>query len=435
MKARPAWPVLRGPTARPARPLSRQRRELLMLYLGSLAGVLLITGAVVRGLLQGSEWGEVRDRLELIGQDLAGLPRPEPGNEDDFRESHKDFAAAHQQVEWFREGESTPMARLGERRNLGRLPPLGHGRTRIWQDGGDWMALVIPDDEDGAGSGTQPRVWLRVSEGLEPMHSRLRQLDLALACAVLLALLLSGVSAWLLTRRAVAPVERSLERLRQFSLDASHELRGPLAALGANAEMGLLEAEPGSGSQRRFESIADVTRQMEQLVEDLLLMARQDELRSSPAEPVDLSELLGRQLLLHQDGLLRRRLQLSSDIEPDLLVRGHPHLLERLFRNLLDNAERYNREGGWVALSAARQGGNVRIRVADGGVGLSVEHLPRVFDRFWRASSDRGQGGSGLGLAIAERICRSHGGRIKVTSESGNGSCFEVELPALEPQR
>jgi signal transduction histidine kinase len=422
------------PTGRPARTLARQQRELLLLYLGSLLAVLLVAALLVRGLIARSELAQVRARLLLIGDDLASLPLPAPGSERDLQESRKDFATAGEQVEWFVEGQRGPVARLGAVRTLGPLPKRPHQQRILWQEGADWLAVVRPLDAVGGTAAGQPPVWLRISEGLDPIEDRLRQLDYALSAAVFVALLLSGLSASWLTQRAVAPLERSLLRLRQFSLDASHELRGPLAALSANAELGLLESEgegADQGQRRRFAAIASATGQMEQLVEDLLLLARQDELRLASPVPVDLSLLLEDQLALHQDGIRLKQLSQEVDLAPQLMVQGHPAELQRLFRNLLDNALRYNRQHGHIRLSAERRGGQVRVAVADSGCGLAAAHLPQVFDRFWRASEDRTDGGTGLGLAIASRICRAHGGRIQVSSELGQGSCFVVELPAL----
>lgn len=434
-RLRPRWPR-RGaavvPTGRPARSLARQQGELLLLYLGSVLAVLLVAAMLIRGLIARSEMAQVHARLLLIGEDLSSLPLPAPGSERDLQESRKDFATAGQQVEWFVEGRRGPVARLGAVRTLGPLPRRSPSQRILWQEGEDWLALVRPlDAVSGMASGAPP-VWLRISEGLEPIQERLRQLDYALTAAVLVALLLSGLSAWWLTRRAVAPLERSLRRLRQFSLDASHELRGPLAALSANAELGLLESEgDGQGQWRRFTAIASATSQMEQLVDDLLLLARQDEQRLEAPVPVDLTEVLDNQLALHRDGFGLWDLRLSVDLAPQLLVLGHPAELHRLFRNLLDNALRYNRPGGQVRVTAERRGTQVRVAVADTGQGLASSHLPLVFDRFWRASEDRTDGGSGLGLAIASRICSAHGGRIQVSSELGQGSCFVVDLPAL----
>lgn len=414
----------RLPTARPARSPRRQQIDLLLLYLGSLAGVLVLFAVVVREGFQARQLADVRSHLSLIGEDFSSLPLPRPGTERDLQASHKDFATARQQVEWFVAGRPGPVARLGEVHTLGPLPKKMVGKGEVWQEGPDWIAMVLHSD-------VNPGVWIRVSENVEPLENRLRQLDVTLALAIALALLLSAGCAVLLARRAVAPLERSLSRLRQFSLDASHELRGPLAALAANAEMGLLEGGGEGASQlRRFEAIASATAQMERLVDDLLLLARQDEARLDAPQPVDFSAILDQQVALHRDGLQLKHQQLKLDLTPGLQVLGQPALLQRMVRNLLDNAMRYTPDGGQVSMQSYRRGGFVAFSVQDSGIGLSEEELPQVFDRFWRARADRPDGGSGLGLAIVSRICASHGGGIRVTSQPGEGSCFTVELPA-----
>ncbi len=421
-----------GPTARPATPLRRQQRELMILYLGSLAGLLLIVAAVVRGVYRAGELTDMRSRLVVIAESIADFPLPASGSEANLQEARKDFASTHQQLEWFSGRHHRPLARLGELRNLGPLPKPNLHKKIYWQQGSDWLAVVRPVDAAGSEFDGTPRIWLRVSESLEPTEARLHQLDLALALAVILAFALSAAASLLLTRKAVQPLEMSLRRLRQFSLDASHELRGPLAALAANAEMGLLDggAEPFQ-QRKRFEAIASATGQMEYLVEDLLLLARQDEGRLDHPRPLDLAQLLEEQLDLHRDSFSLGQQQLDVEIEPKLMLQGQVTLLQRLLRNLLDNAQRYTPAGGTVTVQARRRGSLITISIADTGIGLSPEELPRVFDRFWRASTDRSQGGSGLGLAIANRICVAHGGSIRVTSQQGKGSCFLVELPAL----
>ena len=341
---------------RPAKLVQRQQLELWLLYLASLAGVLLLFALVLRGVFQQSQLATIRAALTVVSEDLASLPLPEPGSERDLQESRKDFATAHQQVEWFVKGVAVPVARLGEVRTIGPLPALAPGKRLLWQHGPDWIALVRPVDSamvEGHAPGT---VWLRVSEGLENTEAQLTQLDLALAASVGAAMLLSLLMARLLTQRAVQPLQRSLSRLRQFSLDASHELRGPLAALGANVEMALLESDPGLTPQRRrFEAIGLATAQMEQMVDDLLLLARQDEQRIEHAEPVDLSALMELQLDLIRDGLALRQQRLSIELECELIVLGQPILLQRLFRNLLDNAQRYTPDQGLVSVTAQRR--------------------------------------------------------------------------------
>jgi signal transduction histidine kinase len=422
------------PSARPARSLRRQQLELLGLYLGALTGVLTVFATVVREGFRGIAMADLRSQLSLIGEDLASLPMPEPGSERDLQASHKDFATAHQQVEWFQGDARRPAARLGEVRTLGPLPPGDRGQQQLWQQTENTLSLVRPADADGLAPGGGPRVWLRISQGLEPFDSRIHQLDLAMGAAIALALLLSAASAALLARRVVEPLERSVRRLRDFGLDASHELRGPLAAMAANAELGLLDCGPAETPQRRrFAAIASATEQMQQLVEDLLLMARQEERGLEHPAPLDFSALVQQQLALYGDAFAVRRQRLEQCIEPGLQVSGQAGLLHQLVRNLLDNANRHCPEQAQIALSLARHGRQVCLELRDDGPGLAADQLPRVFDRFWRASADRGDGGNGMGLAIAARITQAHGGAIRVFSTPGQGSCFRVLLPLLKP--
>ena len=410
----------------------RQRRELFLLYLGSLGLALVTVALVVRGITRQIELAETRSQLALIGEDLASLPVPGPGRERELQKSRRDFRSAHLLVEWFTNRDQDAVARLGDIRSMGRLPVESAAQATQWQQGPGWIALVLAGSSEKAWGSPNQRVWLRISAGLEPMEARLRQLDLTLSAALLMAMVISAASSWLLTRRAVAPVEATLERLRQFSLDASHELRGPLAAMAANAEMGLVETQLHERSQRRrFEAIASASEQMQQLVDDLLLLAKNGENRLGRAEPLDLSELLEQELDLQQDLFSQKQLKLVAEITPGIRICGYGPLLHRLMRNLLDNARRYTEPGGLVRLSAQRRGRLAHISVLDSGIGLNPDQQARVFDRFWRARQDRSDGGSGLGLAIAARICSLHGGRIQVSSEPGTVSCFEVDLPAL----
>ena len=418
------------PTAKPALTLRRQQLELLGLYLGSLAGVLLIFAAVVRKGFEGIALADLRSQLVLIGEDFSSLPMPAPGSERDLQASHKDFATAHQQVEWFLTNDWRPAARLGEVRTLGRLPPRKPGQQILWQSTADALALIRPADADGLDSRGQPRVWLRISQGLDPLERRLSQLDLAMAAAIVLALVLSAASATLLARRVVEPLQRSLRRLREFELDASHELRGPLAAMQANAEMGLLDCQgPDDPQRHRFAAIASATDQLQKLVDDLLLLARQDDGPIEQPQRLDLADLVQQQLNLYSEVVTLRQQRLSYQLQDHLTVLGQAGLLHQLVRNLLDNAHRYSPAGGVIRVTLARQGRHACLEVQDEGPGIDQTNLPRVFDRFWRASTARNDGGSGMGLAIAARICRGHGGDIQVASEPGRGSRFVVNLP------
>lgn len=148
----------------PPKTLRRQQWELVLLYLGSLSGVLLLFAFVVRGVVRTSELADTRSQLTVIAEDLANLPMPEPGSERALQETRKDFATAHQQLEWFVGSSRQPAARLGELRMLGPLPKRVPGKTFYWQESDDWLALVRPLDASGPGS----TIWLRVSQGSSP---------------------------------------------------------------------------------------------------------------------------------------------------------------------------------------------------------------------------------------------------------------------------
>lgn len=420
------------PVARPPRSLRRQQLELLGLYLGCLAGVLLIFSAVLREGFRSIAMADARTQLSLIAEDFAELPVPAAGGVPRRGEQFRDVDAAHQQVEWFAGSAPGPWASVGEMRSLGPLPPAGPGQRQLWQERSDTLAIALPVDAAGLDASGHPRVWVRVSQGLEPLQARMHHLDLALAGASSLALVLSAVSAAALARRMLEPLERSLRRLRDFGLDASHELRGPLAALAANAEMGLLDSPPGDHPQRRrFAAIAKATDQMQGLVDGLLQMARQDQSPLEPLQRLDLADLVEHQLALYGDALALRQQGLERELQPGLAVLGQATLLSQLVRNLLDNAHRHCPPGVRIRVRLWRQGRKACLEFCDDGPGIAAEQLPRVFDRLWQASAARAAGAHGMGLAIAARITEVHGGDIRVVSAPGQGCCFRVVLPLI----
>ena len=142
-----------------------------------------------------------------------------------------------------------------------------------------------------------------------------------------------------------------------------------------------------------------------------------------------MADLLRQQLALDGDAFALRRQQLESDLEDNLMVIGQANLLRQLIRNLLDNAYRSCPEAAEVLVRLWRRGRLACLEVSDDGPGIDADSLPRLFDRFWRASNDRGDGGTGMGLAIAASISRAHGSDIRVASAPGQGSRFVVELP------
>ncbi|WP_373546215.1 sensor histidine kinase [Chamaesiphon sp.] len=200
------------------------------------------------------------------------------------------------------------------------------------------------------------------------------------------------------------PAEDSFQQLQQFTADASHELCSPLMAIVSNASVALkYPAGIRTGDIDKFQSIESAATQMRRLTEDLLWLARNNgNADRSPTEVVDLGKILEDAIDSHQAMADTKQIKIKCNIVDDLLVLGDELQLQRVFTNLLENAIFYNRIGGSISIETQRARRSILARIEDTGIGIATEHLPKIFDRFWRADISRIQweGGSGLGLAI-----------------------------------
>lgn len=230
---------------------------------------------------------------------------------------------------------------------------------------------------------------------------------------------------------------RRLENLRRdFVANASHELKTPITSILAVAETlrdGGFDLAPEA---RRFVDIAAKhAARLQVLVEDLLDLSRiehEAERGAAVLEAGLLRPALEAAIQANAAAARARGIRMELEAAPDLVAPRDPALLEQAVGNLLDNAIKYSPEGGEVRLSAARANGEIVIRVADHGCGIAAEHLPRLFERFYRVDRARSRrlGGTGLGLAIVKHVAALHGGRVSVESEAGRGSTFRIHLPA-----
>lgn len=282
--------------------------------------------------------------------------------------------------------------------------------------------------------------YTRVTESTADLQSTLRSLDWGLSGGVIAALGLSGLGGLWLTRQAMRPIEQSFEKLQQFTSDAAHELRSPLAAIQTNAAVALKYPTGIRPSDaKKFQAIQSASKQLTTLTADLLFLARSDRMsgQAKPSAPtleakelVNVTEVLQQLLQLYKPQATAKQLQLKSALANDLKTYGYRAQLTRLFSNLIDNAIRYTPAGGTVEVLSDAQLKRIKVSVQDTGVGIAPEHLDRIFERFWQAEQSRTHQnpGSGLGLAIAHNIVRTHGGRITVKSTPHQGSCFTVYL-------
>jgi signal transduction histidine kinase len=227
-------------------------------------------------------------------------------------------------------------------------------------------------------------------------------------------------------------LERAFAQQRQFVADASHEMRTPLAII--RSDLDILRRRPRSVAEHEeFErGLDEEIARLSALVEDLLTLARADSGQAELASEFVYLDALVAAVAAAVGRLAEAKgVALEMCLERDVAVMGDPARLHQLALNLLGNAVKYTPAGGHVRVTVGARDGAARLEVADSGVGIPTEDLPRVFDRFYRADEARSRaaGGVGLGLAIARWCAEAHGGQIAVQSRPGAGSVFTVSLP------
>lgn len=304
--------------------------------------------------------------------------------------------------------------------------------------------------------------YIRASQSIEVLNQERLQIVQILGISGAAALILIGVGGLWLTRRALKPVEESFNYLKQFTADASHELRSPLTAISLSVNV--LKRHPERihpSDTRKIDAIASATRQMTRLTEDLLLLTRTD---ASNRLPSRREVILLKTMLVEVIDRVTPQADLKSitlivppafrdvDRQDELAnlpksdesrklglaqVRGDRLQLQRLFANLIENAIQYTPSDGQVIVSATIGPNAATVSIKDTGIGIDPELLPYIFQRFWRADRARSSRtkGSGLGLAIAQAIARQHGGDITVSSVVNMGSTFQVRLPIIRGGR
>ena len=275
------------------------------------------------------------------------------------------------------------------------------------------------------------------------LSDRAAQADLQrLRSGLLLGCIVTLLAALLVGRRmlnaAFWPLQQQVRALERFTADASHELRHPLSALRA-----LLAAVPQELRQQpelAWRELHQLSTQLGELVDDLVLLARQRQEIQSPSgrapalERFDLLELLEDLIRCYGAQASERHLQLSLSPDPanhSAVIEARSDQILRLFTNLLLNAMRHSPEGGQVAIAVTTTTRQVNVQVIDQGPGIPRESRELVFERFWRSSDQGGQ--SGLGLAIARSIARSHGGELSVLTAEPGRCVLQVDLPTPRP--
>ncbi|GAB4201868.1 MAG: HAMP domain-containing sensor histidine kinase [Coleofasciculaceae cyanobacterium] len=342
------------------------------------------------------------------------------------------LAASHQGVEWY-DAQRRLMVREGglflQTSLASEIPQHG-----ILMQAGNIRSFTKPVYAVSTTNPAQILGYVRVTESTVTLEAELHRLQWSLVVGVVTVSGLVALGGIWFTRESLKPILQSFNQLKQFTSDASHELRNPLTAI--RASIAVMQSHPERihpADMEKLISIASASAQMSRLVDDLLLLARMD--RQAPDQSgwqrIALDELLEDLVDFCRDRAEQSQIFLKSQLIPGVEINGDASQLQQVFTNLLTNALQYTPSNGTVIVSLQRMGTHALVTVQDTGIGIAPEQLPHIFDRFWRADQARSryEEGSGLGLAIAKTIAQRHQGDITVQSELGEGSRFYVKLP------
>lgn len=461
------------------------RRRLAVWYTAITAVLLLLFASGVYLYVRSTLIERIDDTLNHVVEIVERSLVVEPINgdvgkfrvnvESSFRNNADSVEDDHIDLEWFSPTGELLWSTLFEPLNIPIHANLTGETVRVVKaEKGAWSdsALLLRQVTQRVEVGRQVLGYLRVSHPWFEVTKPSRQLIFDLALGIGVMVLSVGASGWFLSGKAMEPVRESYQRLKQFTADASHELRSPITLIQTNvqvalADLDLAETEGATSLHYRqqLKIVERLTQRLGKLVNDLLFLARQDSGISkdifSPC-PMDalLIEVVEEQQLLFPEKKVALSLDLvdppASETSPELLENwftlvGNWDQLVRLFTNLIANALHYTPAGGQVKVELTRREGinrvsglryssaQLQVKVSDTGVGIPAEALPHLFDRFYRVDPARthiagnkataSATGSGLGLAIAQAIVEHHQGHIQVESIQGIGTTFTVTFP------
>jgi heavy metal sensor kinase len=236
--------------------------------------------------------------------------------------------------------------------------------------------------------------------------------------------------------RLAAVLNSTFERLdsafaqqKQFAADAAHELRTPVSVILTQTQTAMSREREAKDYKQTIEACERAAQRMRKLIGELLELARLDAGQETMKRlPLDFSKMIVECVELVRPLANERGIGMSTDLVP-LEITGDTEKLSLVVTNLLTNAIQYNRAGGEVTIATSRDGDLAVLTVGDTGRGISVEDMPRVFERFYRADKSRSSGNAGLGLSISKAIVTAHGGTIDLASKEGAGAVFTVRLP------
>ena len=297
--------------------------------------------------------------------------------------------------------------------------------STVGSPGGDMRLASVPV-ADGSDGGV-----VQLGRSLRADRQAVNRLILVLTPVGLGALALAGVGGLFMSRRAMRPAQEAFERQRTFIADASHELKTPLSLVKIDGEMVLRDPSvPDKPRGRINHQLSEVDR-MDTILSDLLVLARLDAGKLEVArEPFDLASVLFETAVRFRAGAQAAGVEIEVSVPGKLPALGDEARTGQILAALLNNAVRFAPEGGTIAMSGRLLKGRVGVTVTDSGPGIPPEHLPKIFDRFYRAEAARTRqgGGTGLGLTIARDLARSQGGDLTARNTAA-GAEFSLSLP------
>jgi two-component system, OmpR family, manganese sensing sensor histidine kinase len=425
------------------------RSRLLLYYLIVMAAILSIFGSGVYVVFRRSLYQQLDKKLTTLAQSATpsfaavqehGSKYLNQVEEVPWRDI---FNRDQQSLEWFDD-----QGRLLGRKGLIELnvqPEVGTSFIQNPETGNVFRTLTLSVFIRKNGETGPPTLvgLIRATQSNREIEAAESELYWILVISAMMTLVLSGLGGFWLTQKAIEPIEASFLQLKQFTADASHELRSPLTAIKASVDIMRTHPERVHPKDvRKLEAIAGATLQMNEMLGDLLFLARSDADSDLPANerklaPVLLNQILQNCFVLLEPLANEKKIVFQSKFREELKVLGDIPQLSRLFSNLLENALQYTPDEGRVSLDLYRQNRFAVISVRDTGIGIAADQINKVFDRFWRANKARSrrEGGTGLGLAISAAIVKRHGGRISVTSELNIGTCFLVRIPLVDNRK
>lgn len=456
------------------------RRRLALWYTAVTAVVLLVFASGVYLYVRTTLVERVDDTLnhvvEIVQRSLVIEPADQGGTrvltavgvvepplqvnvESSFRDNAQAVEDDHIDLEWFGPTGDLLWSTLSTPLTLPvKVNPAGK-TVRVDQE------QVLRQVTERIVAGHQVVGYLRVSHPWFEVTKPSRRLILDLLLGTGLMISATALIGWLLSGIAIAPVRDSYQQLKQFTADASHELRNPIAVIQTNVQVALADPDPTAiVQQQQLRVIERLTRRLGRLVDDLLFLARQESgLTPLRQEAVDLAQLISD--VLEEQGAIAEEQGIALSCEicqaapldfPALATERPVHLTERLswrilgdadqltrlFTNLVSNGLQYTPQGGQVSVNLQHTRLHsqpaIRVRVQDTGRGIPPEALPHVFDRFFRVDPTRsraGASGSGLGLSIASLIVENHRGSIDICSILEQGTELRVTLPVQAEHR